>query len=222
MEDPSLLHWFSQEEYSSTQKLPCLGDLSFRLISEGFFTCIASPDKWGKTGVEFVTLTGLQKSGGATNMVILITEGVGESDLGMVMVFCHPDQARIVACDALSTLCQHNSSDPNVVVVRRYSITPYIPRGMSHALYLDVGTFSWDVAFTQFPLDRLHLCQLLPFSESEVLLPHKMGEECLKTYPHLPEFLWDRSEEEHHLSDSISLSIPLPAPVLLLEECTQT
>ena len=81
-------------------KLPCLGALWFRIVSEGFFICIASPDRWGKTRVEFVTLTGLRKSGETTNMVILITDGVGESDLGLVTVFCHPNQARMEACGA--------------------------------------------------------------------------------------------------------------------------
>ena len=87
-------------------------------------------------------------------MVILITNGVGESDLGMVMVFCHPDQARREACDALSTLCQYNSSELSVVVIRRYSNTPYIPRGTSCAFYLDMGTFSGGAASAQFLLDR--------------------------------------------------------------------
>ena len=41
-------------------------------------------------------------------------------------------------------------------------------------------------------------------------------------YPHLPEFIWDMLEEEHCLSGPISLSIPLPAPALHLEVCTQT
>ena len=115
-----------------------------------------------------------------TNTEILITDVVGGRDLGMVMVFCHPDQARIEACDSLSALHQHDSSEPSMVVVRRYSNTPYIPRGMSHALYLDMGTFSRAIASTHFPLDRLHLCWLHPFSESEVLLPHEVGEEGLK------------------------------------------
>ena len=104
MKDLALLHLFWQEEYSSAQELPCLGALQFRLISEGFFTYIASPDKWGKTRVEFVTLTGLKRSRETTNTVIPITNRVEERDLGMVTVFCHPDQARIEACDALSAL----------------------------------------------------------------------------------------------------------------------
>ena len=63
VEDLSLLHWFPQEEYSSVQNLPCLGALQFRLISEGFFTHIASPSRWGKTQVEFNTLTGQRRVG---------------------------------------------------------------------------------------------------------------------------------------------------------------
>ena len=47
--------------------------------------------------MEFITLTSLKKSGGTTNMVMLITNGLGERYLGMVMVFCHPDQDRIEA-----------------------------------------------------------------------------------------------------------------------------
>ena len=116
----------------------------------GVFAHIASSDKWGKTRVEFVTLTGLKKNEETTNMVILITDRVGERDLGIVTVFCHPDQARIEACDTLSTLHQCNLPEPSMVVVRRYSNTPYIPRGMSCSLYLDVDTLSGGAASAQF------------------------------------------------------------------------
>ena len=131
----------------------------------------------------------------------------------MVTVFHHPDQDRIGACDALTALSQHDSSQPTVVVIRRYSNTPYLPRGDVPCTLSGCGHFLWGNASPQFPLDRLHLCWQLPFSKSEVLLPHEMGEEGLKRH---------RSEEEHHLSDPISLSIPLLVPDLLLEECTQT
>ena len=114
IEDLTLLHLFSPEEYSSTQELPCLGAIQFRLISEGLFAYIASPDKCRKTGVEFVTLTSLKKSGGTTNTAILITESIGGRDLNMVTVFCHPEQARIEACDAILVLCQCDSSEPSV------------------------------------------------------------------------------------------------------------
>ena len=55
--------------------------------------------------------------------------------------------------------------------MRRYSNTPYIPRETSHSLYLDMTCLSGGVASAQFSLDRLHLCWLLPFSKTEVLLP---------------------------------------------------
>ena len=140
----------------------------------------------------------------------------------MVTVVCHPNQAKIEACDALSTLCQCDSSVPSMVVVRRYSNTPYIPRGMSCSLYLDVDTLSGGVTSTQFPFSRWHLCQLLPFNRTEVLLPHEEREERLETYVHLPEILWEGSEEGHHLSNLISLSVPMLVPPLHLEEGTQT
>ena len=161
-------------------------------------------------------------SGETTNTVILIANGKGESDLGMVTVFCHPKQGRIEACDALSILCQCDSCEPSVVVVRRYTNTPYIPRGTSHSLYLDISTLSRGVISTQFPLDRLYLCWLLPFSKNRGATAYQGGKRGLKDVPHLPEFLWDSLEEDHYLSGPISLLFPLPAPASLLEACTQT
>ena len=110
--------------------------------------------------------------------------------MGMVMVFFHPDQARTEASDALSTFCQHNSSQPSVVVVGRYSNTHYIPRGTSCSLYLDVDIFSWGTVSAQFPLDRLHFGWLLPFTKTDMLLPCGEGEERLGMYSDLPEIQW--------------------------------
>ena len=93
----------------------------------GAFASIASPDKWGRVGVEFHTLTGWKTSRETTNTMILITDGVGERDLGLVTVFCHPYQAKMEACDTLSALHQCNTSEPSVVAVRRYPNTLYIP-----------------------------------------------------------------------------------------------
>ena len=70
----------------------------------------------------------------------------------------------------------------------------------------------------QFPLDRLHLHWLIPFSRTEMLLPCEVGEERLEMYPHLSEILWESLEEEHHLSDLISLLVPMSAPPPHLEE----
>ena len=90
--------------------------------------------------MEFLTLTSLKRSGETTKLAILIMNRIEEGELGMLMVFCHLNQAKIDACNALSVLHQCNSSELNMVVMRRYSNTPYIPRGMSHLLNLDVGT----------------------------------------------------------------------------------
>ena len=126
------------------------------------------------------------------------------------------------AHDALSPLCQCDLSEPSMVAARRYSKTPYIPQGMNCSLYLNVGTFSGHVTLMHFPYDRLCLHQLLLIIRSDVLLSQEVGEEGLETYPCLPAFLWDGSEEEHHLSDLITLSVPLLTPPPQLEESTQT
>ena len=141
--------------------------------------------------MEFLTLTSPKRSGETTNLAICITNGVGEGELGMVTVFCHPHQAKIEACDALSVLYQCNSLESSVVVVRIYSNTAYIPRGTSCSLYLDMGSLSGGTSSAQFPLNGLYLHWLIPFTRSELLLPHEEGEERLETYPHLPEILWE-------------------------------
>ena len=88
----------------------------------GFFAHIASPDRWGKTRVEFVIITSPMKSGET--------------------VFCHPNQDRVEACDALTVLYQHNSSKPSVVVVSRYFNTSYIPCTLSgHGHFLQGHSF---------------------------------------------------------------------------------
>ena len=59
------------------------------------------------------------------------------------------------------------------------------------------------------------------FSGTEVLLPCEEGEERMEMYPHLPEILWEGSEEGHHPSNPISLSVPTSTPPPHLEEGTQ-
>ena len=49
-----------------------------------------------------------------------------------------------------------------MVVVRRYTKTPYIPWESSCLPYLDMSTFSGGTYSAQFPLDWLHLWRLLP------------------------------------------------------------
>ena len=199
-----------------------MGAFQLSLILKRLFALIASPDTWGKTGVEFITCTSWKISGEATPTAILITDGVGKGNLGMVTTFCHHDQAKIEASDAFSNLHQHDPLDPSMVVVRRYTNTHYIPHGTSCFLYLDMRTLSRGASSTQFPLDWLHLCRLLPFSEIEVILPHEEGQLGFKVYPYSQEVLWESSEEEHHLSDLVLLSISSLALHPHLEEGTQT
>ena len=73
-------------------------------------------------------------------------------------------------------LCQCDLPEPSVVAVRRYTSTPYIPQGSSCFLHLDVNTLSRGASCTQFPLDQLHLCRLLPYSDTEVVLSLEEGE----------------------------------------------
>ena len=105
-----------------------MGALQFRLILEKFFAWVASPTMWRKTGVEYVTKTGLRLSGEASPMVILITSGVGKGDLGIVTTFCSHNQVKMEASEVLTTLHQCNSPEPNVFMVRRYINTPFIPK----------------------------------------------------------------------------------------------
>ena len=137
-------------------------------------------------------------------MAILIFDGVGKRDVGLVTVFCHPNQAKMEACDALSAFHQYDTSEPRVVVVRRYSNTPFIPYGVIHSLYLDVGILSGGVTSAQFLLDRLHLWWLLPISRTDVLLPHKVREEGLETYP--------ISQSSYGMVCRKNIIFPIPSP----------
>ena len=117
---------------------------------------------------------------------------------------CHHDQAKIEASNTLSALHQ---CDSLVVVVRRYTNTPYIPQGSSHFLYMDISTLSGGTSSAQFLLDWLHLYRLLSFSDTEVVLLQEEGEMGWKVFPHFQEALWQSAEQEHHLFKLISLSV---------------
>ena len=138
---------------------------------------------WRKTGVEYVTKTGLRLSGEASLMVILITSGVGKGDLGMVTTFCSHNQVKMEASEVLTTLHQCNSPEPNVFMVRRYINTPFIHQETSRLLYLNVSDLPRGTSPAQFPLNCLHLWKLLPYSKTEVLLPCEEGETGYSTYP---------------------------------------
>ena len=78
--------------------------------------------------MEFVTKTGLRFSGEAAPMVILIADGVGKGDLGLVTTLCSHKQVKMEASEVFNALYQHDSPEPSVFVVRRYTNTPFIPK----------------------------------------------------------------------------------------------
>ena len=164
-----------------------MGALQFSIILKRLFAQLASPAIWGKAGVEFTTNNIQGMSGEDIPMMVLVMDGVREGNLGMVTTFCHHDQTKIEASEALSALCQHSLPEPSVVIVRRYTNSSYPPQGSFNFLYLDVSTLSGGASSAQFPLDRLCLHRLLPHSDTEVVLPWEEGEEGLKVYP----FFWE-------------------------------
>ena len=221
VEYPSLLGLFLGEECTSLLELPVVGALQLRLISERFFTQVWSPTIWEKTGGEYITETGLRLSGEATPMAIFITDRVGKGDLGMVTTFCSNNQVKMEASEVLDTLHQHDSPEPSVSVVRRYTNTPFIPQGTSRLLYLNVSDIPRGASSTQFPLNCLYLWKMLSYSKTEVLLPHEEGEMGYRTYPISQEVLWKCSKDSHCLSKPVSLSMPSLAPPPCLEEGIQ-
>ena len=154
-------------------------------------------------------------------MAILITNEVIKGDLGMVTTFCSHNQVKMEASEVLTTLHQHDSPEPSIFKVRRYTNTPFIPQGTSRFLYLDVSDLPRGTSSAKFPLNCLHLWKLLPYSKTEVLLPHEEGETGYITYPLYQEVLWKCSEEPCHLSNPVSLSMPSPATPPCLEEGIQ-
>ena len=131
----------------------------------------------------------------------------------MVTTFCHHDQAKMEASEALSVLHQCDLPEPSVVVVQRYTNSPYLPQGSFSFLYLYVITLSGGASSAQFPVDLLCLYRLLPYSDTKVVLPWEEEKEGLNVYPFFWETLWTSSEGEHYLSDPIPLSVSLLSPI---------
>ena len=125
--------------------------------------------------MEYVTETGPRLSGVAAPMAILITDGVGKGDLGLVTTFCSCNQAKMEASEALATLHQCNSPKSSIFMVRRYTNTPFIPQGTSRLLYFNASALPGGASSTQFPLDHLYLWKLLPYSKTKVLLSCEEG-----------------------------------------------
>ena len=105
--------------------------------------------------------TSLMINGEATPMGILITDGVGEGHLGMVTTFCYHNQIKMEASDGLFALHQCDLPKPSVVLVKRYTNTPYIPQGTSTFLYADVGTLSRGTSSMKFSVSLGLKCYFL-------------------------------------------------------------
>ena len=107
-------------------------------------------------------------------------------------------------------------------MIRKYTSTPFIPRGTSRPLYLNVSELPQSASPTQFPLDGLHLWKLLPYSKTEAPLSCEEGEMWYRTYPLSWEILTKHSKEAHCLSTPVALLIPSSTLPFLLEEGVQT
>ena len=89
------------------------------------------------------------------------------------------------------------------MVVKIFPTPLTSPQGSSSFLYLDVTTLSLGTLTIEFPLDQLCLWWMLPYSQTQVVLPCEAEDEELKVYSILQEVLWESSKEDHHLSDPI-------------------
>ena len=129
VEGSSLLQLFPKEEWMSVWELPLLGTLQFRIILERPFAHLTSPAMWGKARVEFFTHKSWKISGEAVPMAILVTDEVGEGNLGMVTTFYWHNQAKMEASNALSALHKWYSLEPSVVVWGGTPKCPISPEG---------------------------------------------------------------------------------------------
>ena len=86
---------------------------------------------------------GWKISGEAVPIAILVMDSVGEGNLGMVTTFCHHDQAKAEASEALSALHRCNLPEPSTVVVQGFTNSPYLPQGSFGLLYLGMTTLWW-------------------------------------------------------------------------------
>ena len=92
MADPSLLQYFTKDEWMSIYRSPYLCTMCFHVASVRLFTHLASPVLWEKAGTDFFNNTGRRaKSTEITPWAILVTGGIGEGKLGMITTFCRTD-----------------------------------------------------------------------------------------------------------------------------------
>ena len=75
-------------------------------------------------------------------MAVLVTDGMEEGSLAMVTTFCHHDQVKVEPLEVLSTSAQQDSPELNIVGVKIFTNSPYLPWGSFSFPYLDLTTLS--------------------------------------------------------------------------------
>ena len=121
-------------------------------------------------------------------MVILITDGDGKGDLGMVTAFCSHNQVKIEASEVFTAICQHDSPMPTVFMVRRYTNTPLISQVTSKLLYLNVSDLPQGTSSGKFPLDYLLLRSNFHILRLKHSYPMKRGRWGTEHIPFLQRF----------------------------------
>ena len=101
-----------------------------------------------------------------------------------------------------------------MVVVGRFTASPYLPKRSFGLLYQDVTTLSGGTSSTQFPLDLPCLCRLHSYSTTKVVLPQEEGEEGVEGVSLLPRDpvgqLWGRALHVCPYTAISSLFAPIP------------
>ena len=221
--DPSLLQLFSEDEWTSIHELPHMGTLCFHVMSEWLFAQVTSSVTWGQAGVEFISSSSRQTvSEEITPMVILVTEGISEGNLGLMTVYCQSDQKRVDLSDALSTLVRWDYANPVMVAVKVFTNMPFFLWGSSGYPYFHVTTPYVGTTTALFPLAHLQLCRLLPYSSTQVILPWENEVDEPKVLPIIKEMLWDSPEDGHHLCTPVHLSVPTISTQSNREASSQT
>ena len=129
---------------------------------------------------------------------------------------------RLLSSGTLSTLVQQESPETAVVVTKIFINSPYFPQGSFGLPFLDVATLIVDSSTYWFLLSWLHLCWLLLYSPTEVILPKEKEGDRLRVIPFTKEVLWESSIEDHWLSSLVSLSVPATSSCDNKDESTQT
>ena len=171
MADPSLLQSFSEDKWMSIHVFPYLHVIQFCIVSDGLFSQLTSLALWGKAGADLLTKVGRRAvSIETTPLAMLVMDRVGEGKLGLITAFCRTDQAKVEPLDALSTFVHCESPKPGVVVVKVFTNMCHLLQGPFGFPYLDVTNLLADILTIQFLLAQLHLCRLLPYSSTQIVL----------------------------------------------------